>query len=35
MGFVGVFNDFNFCVNGLVVVDCLFYLYIWEVKKVY
>lgn len=35
MGFVGVRNDSNFCVNGLVAADRSLHPHIWEVKKVY
>jgi len=35
MGFAGVPNDSNFCVNGLVHADRTPHPHIWEVKKVY
>jgi len=35
MGFTGVPNDSNFCVNGLVHADRTPHPHIWEVKKVY
>lgn len=35
MGFVGIPNDSNFCVNGLVAADRSLHPHIWEVKKVY
>lgn len=34
-GLKGILSFGNFCCNGLVSVDCVFYLYLFEVKKIY